>query len=212
MSRLMSLAQVGAQARKAAEQRVKGAAVFVPKGFVVMGGKEIVPASQAFSRPIYEEKPALPEGKKPKHSKSEKKWLKRLKVQMRRTLEVPKEPVPDIGRQVVPHRSGGAQVAVAPVPQGSAPGTPFDDFERRVCEIDQCEHMAVCYGAEMALRHYTYEITLPPMTPEQREWCLEEIASVEGYRRAEFEDATDKELANGVMAAWADYCRDKGMM
>ena len=45
MSRLMSLAQVGAQARKAAEQRVKGAAVFVPKGFVVMGGKEIGRAS-----------------------------------------------------------------------------------------------------------------------------------------------------------------------
>ena len=164
-----------------------------------------------------------------KLSKGEKKALKRFKRSIaadpvaQKALELMSDP----GRQVKPHRSGGAQVAVAgpsvelamkiepgPGPRGSSPagGTPFDGFERRVCEIDQCEHMAVCYGTEMALRHYTYEITLPPMTPEQREWCLEEIASVEGYRRAEFEDATDKELANCVMAAWSDYLRDKGLL
>jgi hypothetical protein len=50
------------------------------------------------------------------------------------------------------------------------------------------------------------------MTPEQREWCLEEIGSVEGYDRAEHVEDSDSDLASTVLCAWTDYCRDKGMI
>lgn len=52
---------------------------------------------------------------------------------------------------------------------------------------------------------------VPPMTPEQREWCLSEIDQVEGYERADHEASSDEALADAVLAAWTDFCRDKGM-
>ena len=54
--------------------------------------------------------------------------------------------------------------------------------------------------------------SLPPMTPEQREWCLKEIDSVEGYDRKDFKTADDQRLASGVIWAWTDYAKDKGML
>jgi hypothetical protein len=50
------------------------------------------------------------------------------------------------------------------------------------------------------------------MTPSQRAWCLDEIGSVEGYKRADFEDYNDSDLARAVLHAWNDYCRDKGLL
>jgi hypothetical protein len=50
------------------------------------------------------------------------------------------------------------------------------------------------------------------MTAEQRDWCLNEIASVEGYSRSDFEGECDGGLARGVLDAWRDYCRDKGLL
>lgn len=47
---------------------------------------------------------------------------------------------------------------------------------------------------------------------EQREWCLSEIARVEGYDRKDYEQGTSTDLACGVLDAWTDYCRDKGLM
>lgn len=50
------------------------------------------------------------------------------------------------------------------------------------------------------------------MTPEQREWCMAEIDSVECHDRADYETASDELLANGVLTAWQDYCVDKGLL
>lgn len=75
-------------------------------------------------------------------------------------------------------------------------------------ERDPC----VCGLTEKALRWWCREGTTQRMTPEQREWCLNEIESVEGYRRGDYEFVADGMLANGVLSAWVDYCRDKGLM
>jgi hypothetical protein len=50
------------------------------------------------------------------------------------------------------------------------------------------------------------------MTDLEREWCLTEIESVEGYRREDFVDSDDSALAHGVLNAWKDYCRDMGLL
>lgn len=55
-------------------------------------------------------------------------------------------------------------------------------------------------------------VEIPPMTPEQREWCLNEIDTVEGYERKHYEGSPDELVANGVLSAWVDYCRDKGLI
>lgn len=74
---------------------------------------------------------------------------------------------------------------------------------------EQCE----CPDAERALRAWTGQSPLvPAMTPEQREWCLSEIDSVEGYRRSDYESDTDAHVARGVLDAWTDFCRDKGLL
>jgi hypothetical protein len=50
------------------------------------------------------------------------------------------------------------------------------------------------------------------MTAQQREFCLAEIASVEGHSRADYETATDADLAAETLSAWVDFCRDKGLL
>jgi hypothetical protein len=50
------------------------------------------------------------------------------------------------------------------------------------------------------------------MSPDQREACLIEIAAVEGHEREDYDGADDALLARGVLGAWTDYCRDKGLM
>lgn len=50
------------------------------------------------------------------------------------------------------------------------------------------------------------------LTDEQRERCLDEIATVEGYERSDYEGDTDAGIAGGVISAWIDYCRDKGLL
>jgi hypothetical protein len=69
----------------------------------------------------------------------------------------------------------------------------------------------VCGPSERVLRAVidTGDIRL---TPEQREWCLSEIASVEGYSRADYEGTHDVDIAHGVLDAWTDFCRDKGLL
>ncbi len=70
-----------------------------------------------------------------------------------------------------------------------------------------------CGGRERVLRAYIVKLPgLPPMTAEQREWCLSEIDSVEGWRRTDHLADTDADLARCVLAAWTDYCRDKGLL
>jgi hypothetical protein len=73
-------------------------------------------------------------------------------------------------------------------------------------------HECVCGTEERALRAFIRGQTPAPMTPSQREWCLAEIERVEGWQRADYADADDAMLARGVIAAWTDYCRDKGLI
>lgn len=53
---------------------------------------------------------------------------------------------------------------------------------------------------------------MQPLTPDQREECLREIGSVEGYDRKDYESLPDADVASGVLHAWADFCRDKGLL
>jgi hypothetical protein len=50
------------------------------------------------------------------------------------------------------------------------------------------------------------------MTAVQREWCLNEIGSVEGYDRKDYEHYTNADLASAVLNAWSDYCQDKDLL
>lgn len=70
----------------------------------------------------------------------------------------------------------------------------------------------VCPDSEKSLRMFSAGMNSTPMTPEQREECLKEISSIEGYDRADYEHLEDKWLAKGVLHAWVDYCRDKGLL
>jgi hypothetical protein len=65
-------------------------------------------------------------------------------------------------------------------------------------------------GAEKVLR-FVIEVD-GRLSDEQREWCFSEIDRVEGYSRKEFEGQSDAVIAHGVLNAWTDYCRDKGLM
>lgn len=68
--------------------------------------------------------------------------------------------------------------------------------------VDGC----VCPPTERMLRSGL------PLTPAQRTWCLDQINSVEGYRRDDYLGCTDAQLAKAVLTAWSDYCRDKGLL
>jgi len=70
----------------------------------------------------------------------------------------------------------------------------------------------VCGPMERALRGWSASRAPSPMSAEQREACLDEIGRVEGYERATHEGDDDTQLANTVLSAWTDYCRDKGLL
>ena len=56
------------------------------------------------------------------------------------------------------------------------------------CCLDRTEEAGLCRCGEdeRVLRGYADStLTLPPMTEEQREWCLDEIGQIEGYDRDE---------------------------
>jgi hypothetical protein len=70
-----------------------------------------------------------------------------------------------------------------------------------------------CGGDERVLRAYKRgEGDLKPMTQDQRQWCLDEIGQVEGYDIKDYVQYSDADLAHGVLSAWTDYCRDKGLI
>lgn len=71
----------------------------------------------------------------------------------------------------------------------------------------------ICPPEERALRGWKGAAQpMPPMTPEQREYCLSEIGQVEGHKRSDHETDSDGELAGAVIEAWTDYARDKGLL
>lgn len=68
----------------------------------------------------------------------------------------------------------------------------------------------MCGASERVLRHVLRgQIAL---TPEQRDWALKQIGAVEGYDSADYVGRADYEVAQGVMSAWLDYARDKGLL
>lgn len=69
-----------------------------------------------------------------------------------------------------------------------------------------------CGLEERSLRGWIAGRIAQPMTPDQREYCLTQIERVEGYQRADYDGASDALLARGVLDAWTDYCRDKGLI
>jgi hypothetical protein len=77
-------------------------------------------------------------------------------------------------------------------------------------DLEDGDSSCVCGASERVLRAiHRGQVKL---TDDQREWCLSEIAAVEGYTRAEYAMADDATIAHGVMCAWTDYCRDKGLL
>lgn len=94
--------------------------------------------------------------------------------------------------------------------------TPFDEIGSTLpCKCFNDRRSCLCQDGERALHHYAAKNTLPPMTPEQRAWCLAEVRSVEGMdsETRELEDgADDNTYAHYTLRAWIEYCRDKGLI
>ena len=74
------------------------------------------------------------------------------------------------------------------------------------------EELCVCGDAERALRGWMSGGVAEPMSPEQRRYCLQEIGTVEGYDRDVHAQEDDATLARTTLLAWADHCRDKGLL
>ena len=67
----------------------------------------------------------------------------------------------------------------------------------------------LCSLEERALRHcIAGKATL---TAEQHKYCHDQIVAVEGYSDSDTE-GSDADVANSVLRAWTDYCRDKGIL
>lgn len=79
------------------------------------------------------------------------------------------------------------------------------------CPCGEQPGYCACNAEERVLRCVMRGSVLPALEPAEREECLREIAGVEGYSRADYQEASDRDLAAGVLHAWTDYCRDLGM-
>lgn len=90
------------------------------------------------------------------------------------------------------------------------PPSPMDALalESCLCGYGEC---CVCPDTERALRRVIADGSIK-LDAEQREWCLREIDKVEGHGRNDYVGADDSTVAAGVLNAWVDYCRDKGLM
>ncbi|ULK98896.1 hypothetical protein [Bradyrhizobium sp. I71] len=92
--------------------------------------------------------------------------------------------------------------------------TEMPDLPEAACRCFDPEDIeetgCVCGDSERVLRAiHRGEIRL---TDDQREWCFREIDRVEGYSREEYALSDDGDLANTVLCAWTDFCRDKGLL
>lgn len=94
--------------------------------------------------------------------------------------------------------------------QVTLPPSPLDALapDRCLCGYGEC---CVCPDTERALRFVIYTPGAT-MNDEQREWCKREIDKVEGHGRHDYIDADDSTIAGGVLNAWVDYARDKGLL
>ena len=76
------------------------------------------------------------------------------------------------------------------------------------CDVQEC----VCGTEERVLRAFIDRKVNLPMNSAQREWCLQELDSVEGFSRKDYTQSDDSQLARGVLDAWHEYCLDKGLL
>lgn len=88
----------------------------------------------------------------------------------------------------------------------------MSEWPKAPCCTGRPDEDCLCPTNERALRGWMDGHLSMPMTNEQREYCLQEIASVEGYDASEYRDDTDADLARATIGAWIDYCRDKGLL
>ena len=88
------------------------------------------------------------------------------------------------------------------------PPSPLDVLapDRCLCGYGEC---CVCPDTERALRHVSAGGA--SLTPRQRGWCVIEISKFEGQPIITVDDS-DADVARGVLNAWADYARDKGLL
>lgn len=87
--------------------------------------------------------------------------------------------------------------------------TPLDDMAPAACVCYGAGAICICPATERALRHIVRGSV--PMSEQRRAWCLTEIGSFEGQRSFETTDS-DADVARGVLDAWVDYARDKGLL
>ena len=88
----------------------------------------------------------------------------------------------------------------------------FEPFAVPCCSNytnDNCLCAAVD-GAERVLRHVIH--TKGDLTQAQRDYCRQEIGSIEGYTESDCDGLNDADLARLTLNAWVDYCRDKGLL
>lgn len=77
-------------------------------------------------------------------------------------------------------------------------------------DVSMCQQ-CVCTDAEKMLRVIA-DNEVSPLTPEEKQECFAEIDKVEGYSSSLVANGSDQQIARTVLAAWADYARDKGML
>jgi hypothetical protein len=93
--------------------------------------------------------------------------------------------------------------------------TPLDHLAEKIgCVCLPGEDLCCCPNGEQVLRAYAYveDTSLPLMNMDQHAWCVAQIESVEGHSADGHEPLTDRDLASGVLEAWADFARDKGLL
>lgn len=70
----------------------------------------------------------------------------------------------------------------------------------------------VCTQSERVMRAYAAKHPLPKMTPQQRQWCFDQIVDPEFDLPSNYTDSTDDVLARAVLFHWRDIARDKGLL
>lgn len=105
---------------------------------------------------------------------------------------------------------GAREVRCEPSPTQVPSKELFSDrFSITCCMGENADGCACGFTEERALRAVIDGRR--SMTGDERAWCSDQIASVEGHE-APPADWSDVDVARGVLSAWMDYCRDKGLL
>lgn len=77
---------------------------------------------------------------------------------------------------------------------------------------DLDEFGCLCTAAERACRAWARNGPVPPMTPGQRAWAVDELRSLGHafWRPEDLDGWSDAELADAVLCGWLDYATAMG--